>query len=141
MALGVTLSPSWEQAVVWGPGSWTHGSPRGYGSPPYGQVAPGNARTWPALRSLLHRNLVLKTHQPARWGQLQGMQEAGNGSIHDILSGVHSHPAIPRPHAVEVGEGRPCPQEPTLLEHQEGLRLSSGGWGVPQIIGGAEGLC
>ncbi|XP_023374295.1 crossover junction endonuclease MUS81 isoform X1 [Otolemur garnettii] len=31
------------------------------------QVVPGNARPWPALRSLLHRNLVLRTHQPARY--------------------------------------------------------------------------
>uniref|UniRef100_H0XWP5 Crossover junction endonuclease MUS81 n=1 Tax=Otolemur garnettii TaxID=30611 RepID=H0XWP5_OTOGA len=31
------------------------------------EVVPGNARPWPALRSLLHRNLVLRTHQPARY--------------------------------------------------------------------------
>nr|XP_010346641.2 crossover junction endonuclease MUS81 isoform X3 [Saimiri boliviensis boliviensis] len=31
------------------------------------KVAPGRARPWPALRSLLHRNLVLRTHQPARY--------------------------------------------------------------------------
>lgn len=30
-------------------------------------VAPGSARPWPALRSLLHRNLILRTHQPARY--------------------------------------------------------------------------
>lgn len=30
-------------------------------------VAPGSARPWPALRSLLHRNLVFRTHQPARY--------------------------------------------------------------------------
>ncbi|XP_078197554.1 structure-specific endonuclease subunit MUS81 isoform X14 [Callithrix jacchus] len=30
-------------------------------------VVPGSARPWPALRSLLHRNLVLRTHQPARY--------------------------------------------------------------------------
>ncbi|XP_047735359.1 crossover junction endonuclease MUS81 isoform X3 [Prionailurus viverrinus] len=29
------------------------------------RAAPGSARPWPALRSLLHRNLVLRTHQPA----------------------------------------------------------------------------
>uniref|UniRef100_A0A8C0R1F7 Crossover junction endonuclease MUS81 n=1 Tax=Canis lupus dingo TaxID=286419 RepID=A0A8C0R1F7_CANLU len=33
----------------------------------YGQVALGSTRPWPALRSLLHRNLVLRTHQPARY--------------------------------------------------------------------------
>nr|XP_060463249.1 crossover junction endonuclease MUS81 isoform X2 [Panthera onca] len=31
------------------------------------RAAPGSARPWPALRSLLHRNLVLRTHQPARY--------------------------------------------------------------------------
>ncbi|KAG8522612.1 LOW QUALITY PROTEIN: Crossover junction endonuclease MUS81, partial [Galemys pyrenaicus] len=31
------------------------------------KVASGSARSWPALRSLLHRNLVLRTHQPARY--------------------------------------------------------------------------
>ncbi|XP_077718571.1 structure-specific endonuclease subunit MUS81 isoform X2 [Canis aureus] len=30
------------------------------------RVALGSTRPWPALRSLLHRNLVLRTHQPAR---------------------------------------------------------------------------
>lgn len=40
-----------------------------------GQVAPGSTGPWPALRSLLHRNLVYRTHQPARWGQLQVVQD------------------------------------------------------------------
>ncbi|XP_037695956.1 crossover junction endonuclease MUS81 [Choloepus didactylus] len=31
------------------------------------RVAPGSARPWPALRSLLHKNLILRTHQPARY--------------------------------------------------------------------------
>ncbi|XP_016041736.2 crossover junction endonuclease MUS81 isoform X2 [Erinaceus europaeus] len=31
------------------------------------KVVPGPGRPWPALRSLLHRNLVLRTHQPARY--------------------------------------------------------------------------
>lgn len=39
------------------------------------QVAPGSTGPWPALRSLLHRNLVYRTHQPARWGQLQAVQD------------------------------------------------------------------
>ncbi|KAB0407497.1 hypothetical protein E2I00_007671, partial [Balaenoptera physalus] len=50
------------------------------------RVAPGSARPWPALRSLLHRNLVLRTQQPARWGELREMQEAGSGSRRDVLS-------------------------------------------------------
>ncbi|XP_034378733.1 structure-specific endonuclease subunit MUS81 isoform X2 [Arvicanthis niloticus] len=31
------------------------------------QVVPGSSRPWPALRGLLHRNLVLRTHRPARY--------------------------------------------------------------------------
>ncbi|KAM5248457.1 crossover junction endonuclease MUS81 [Ctenodactylus gundi] len=31
------------------------------------KAVPGSARPWPALRSLLHRSLVLRTHQPARY--------------------------------------------------------------------------
>lgn len=47
-----------------------------------GQVAPVSTGPWPALRSLLHRNLVYRTHQPARWGQLQAVQDrvVGGGS-------------------------------------------------------------
>lgn len=32
-----------------------------------GQAGPGNARPWPALRTLLSRNLILRTHHPARY--------------------------------------------------------------------------
>ncbi|XP_021494082.1 crossover junction endonuclease MUS81 isoform X2 [Meriones unguiculatus] len=31
------------------------------------RVVPGSSRPWPALRGLLHRNLVLRTHRPARY--------------------------------------------------------------------------
>lgn len=31
------------------------------------RVVPGISRPWPALRGLLHRNLVLRTHRPARY--------------------------------------------------------------------------
>ncbi|XP_048216752.1 crossover junction endonuclease MUS81 [Perognathus longimembris pacificus] len=31
------------------------------------KVASGNTQPWPALRGLLHRNLVLRTHRPARF--------------------------------------------------------------------------
>ncbi|XP_006860974.1 PREDICTED: crossover junction endonuclease MUS81 [Chrysochloris asiatica] len=31
------------------------------------KVAPGSTRPWPVLRALLHRNLVLRTQQPARY--------------------------------------------------------------------------
>ncbi|KAM4847414.1 structure-specific endonuclease subunit MUS81 isoform X2 [Urocitellus parryii] len=35
------------------------------------KVVPGNAQSWPALRSLLHRNLVLRTRQPARAAKME----------------------------------------------------------------------
>lgn len=31
------------------------------------RVVPGSSRPWPALRGLLHRNLILRTHRPARY--------------------------------------------------------------------------
>ncbi|XP_052570820.1 crossover junction endonuclease MUS81 isoform X4 [Peromyscus californicus insignis] len=31
------------------------------------RVVPGSSRPWPALRGLLHRNLVLRTHRPSRY--------------------------------------------------------------------------
>nr|AAL28066.1 MUS81 endonuclease [Mus musculus] len=31
------------------------------------RVVPGSSKPWPALRSLLHRNLILGTHRPARY--------------------------------------------------------------------------
>ncbi|KAM8818575.1 crossover junction endonuclease MUS81 [Rhynchonycteris naso] len=34
-------------------------------------MAPGRSQPWTALRSLLHRNLVLRTHQPARYSLTQ----------------------------------------------------------------------
>lgn len=35
---------------------------------------------WPALLLLLHRNLVLRTHQPARVGQTPRVRETGRES-------------------------------------------------------------
>lgn len=34
---------------------------------PISEVAPGSSKPWPALRGLLHRNLVLRTHRPSRY--------------------------------------------------------------------------
>ncbi|XP_041517366.1 crossover junction endonuclease MUS81 [Microtus oregoni] len=31
------------------------------------RVVPGSSKSWPALRGLLHRNLVLRTHRPSRY--------------------------------------------------------------------------
>ncbi|XP_008581557.1 PREDICTED: crossover junction endonuclease MUS81 isoform X3 [Galeopterus variegatus] len=53
------------------------------------RVAPKNAQSWPALRSLLHRNLVLRTHQPASGaseGEVQQpLLELGPGEYRVLL--------------------------------------------------------
>ncbi|CAD7679977.1 unnamed protein product [Nyctereutes procyonoides] len=50
----------WPMHWKWGP-SWQRCAQK---AP---RVALGSTRPWPTLRSLLHRNLVLRTHQPARY--------------------------------------------------------------------------
>lgn len=47
---------------------------------PCEQVAPGSAQPWPALRSLLHRNLVFRTHRPARWADNMGCRRGARGA-------------------------------------------------------------
>lgn len=44
------------------------------------RVAPGSAQPWPALRSLLHRNLVFRTHRPARWADNMGCRRGASGA-------------------------------------------------------------
>jgi hypothetical protein len=76
---------------------------------PYPQVASGSARPWPALRVLLHRNLVLRTHRPARYG-LDAVGKDG-GPCMAFLVGPSYHPAI-------SDLVPPSPQEPALLENR-----------------------
>lgn len=70
-------------------------------------VAPGSARPWPALRSLLHRNLVLRTHQPARYSLTpEGLELAQKLAESEGLSslnvGVEPEPEEPPGEAPEV---------------------------------------
>uniref|UniRef100_A0ABI7ZLZ2 Crossover junction endonuclease MUS81 n=1 Tax=Felis catus TaxID=9685 RepID=A0ABI7ZLZ2_FELCA len=68
-------------------------------------AAPGSARPWPALRSLLHRNLVLRTHQPARYSLTpEGLELAQKLAESEGLSSLN------------VGLG---PEEPPGAEPEE----------------------
>ncbi|XP_053755412.1 crossover junction endonuclease MUS81 isoform X2 [Panthera pardus] len=69
------------------------------------RAAPGSARPWPALRSLLHRNLVLRTHQPARYSLTpEGLELAQKLAESEGLSSLN------------VGLG---PEEPPGAEPEE----------------------
>lgn len=134
MALDLTLSPP-EAALPGRRSGMGHGDldTRQHQGPSKGllfcgQVAPGSTGPWPALRSLLHRNLVYRTHQPARWGQLQGGAgpSGGRGIVHDVLSGACSRLAILRSHNVEVGGGLASRSPIGGRGYQEGLRDQAG---------------
>ncbi|XP_057584415.1 crossover junction endonuclease MUS81 isoform X3 [Hippopotamus amphibius kiboko] len=79
------------------------------------RVAPGSARPWPALRSLLRRNLVLRTHQPAS-GTSEGsvqqpLLELGPGEYKVLL-------------CVDVGETKGAGHRPELLRELQRLHVT-----------------
>ncbi|XP_008062930.1 crossover junction endonuclease MUS81 [Carlito syrichta] len=89
------------------------------------RVAPGSARPWPALRSLLHRNLVLRTHQPARYSLTpQGLELAQKLAESEGLSSLDmgtgpneppgEEPAVPGAASAELGASEGGVQQPTL---------------------------
>lgn len=82
-------------------------------------VAPGNARTWPALRSLLHRNLVLRTHQPARYSLTsEGLELAQKLAESEALSSLN----------VGIGPEEPsaaAPEVPGLVSAELGASEGS----------------
>ncbi|XP_033612553.1 crossover junction endonuclease MUS81 isoform X7 [Fukomys damarensis] len=54
------------------------------------RIAPRSSRPWPALRSLLHRNLVLRTHQPARAGHRPEMlRELQRLHVNHVVRKLH----------------------------------------------------
>ncbi|XP_054426576.1 crossover junction endonuclease MUS81 isoform X2 [Pteronotus mesoamericanus] len=88
-------------------------------------VNPGNARPWPALRSLLHRNLVLRTHQPARYSLTpEGLELAqklaeseGLGSLNVGIGPEESpgeEPEVPGSASTELGASEGSVQRPPL---------------------------
>ncbi|XP_051001856.1 crossover junction endonuclease MUS81 [Acomys russatus] len=76
------------------------------------RVVPESSRPWPALRGLLHRNLVLRTHRPARYALTQeGLELAQKLAMSEGLSTPNTgiRPEAPR------GEDSAVP-EATLSE-------------------------
>ncbi|XP_012392927.2 crossover junction endonuclease MUS81 isoform X2 [Orcinus orca] len=89
------------------------------------RVAPGSARPWPALRSLLHRNLVLRTQQPARYSLTpeglelaQKLAESEGLSLLSVGSGPEEppgeEPAVPGAASAELGASEGNVQQPPL---------------------------
>ncbi|XP_022261350.1 crossover junction endonuclease MUS81 isoform X7 [Canis lupus familiaris] len=79
------------------------------------RVALGSTRPWPALRSLLHRNLVLRTHQPASGASEGSVQqlplELGPGEYRVLL-------------CVDVGEAKGAGHKPKLLLELQRLHVT-----------------
>ncbi|XP_075401493.1 structure-specific endonuclease subunit MUS81 [Tenrec ecaudatus] len=64
-------------------------------------MASESARPWPALRSLLHRNLVFRTHQPARYSLTpEGLELAQKLAEAEGLSSLPVGPGPEEPSAV-----------------------------------------
>ncbi|XP_060014571.1 crossover junction endonuclease MUS81 isoform X2 [Lagenorhynchus albirostris] len=89
------------------------------------RVAPGSARPWPALRSLLHRNLILRTQQPARYSLTpeglelaQKLAESEGLSLLSVGSGPEEppgeEPAVPGAASAELGASEGNVQQPPL---------------------------
>ncbi|XP_065738610.1 crossover junction endonuclease MUS81 [Phocoena phocoena] len=88
-------------------------------------VTPGSARPWPALRSLLHRNLVLRTQQPARYSLTpeglelaQKLAESEGLSLLSVGSGPEEppgeEPAVPGAASAKLGASEGNVQQPPL---------------------------
>ncbi|CAK6449745.1 unnamed protein product [Pipistrellus nathusii] len=88
-------------------------------------VAPGSTGPWPALRSLLHRNLVCRTHQPARYSLTpQGLELAQQLAAAEGLSSLSvragseepsgEEPEVPGPALAELGAREGSAQQPPL---------------------------
>ncbi|XP_025734075.1 crossover junction endonuclease MUS81 isoform X1 [Callorhinus ursinus] len=88
-------------------------------------VAPGSTRPWPALRSLLHRNLVLRTHRPARYSLTpEGLELAQKLAEPEGLSSLNvdigpeqppgEEPEVPGAASAELGASEGSVQQPPL---------------------------
>ncbi|XP_040495367.1 crossover junction endonuclease MUS81 isoform X1 [Ursus maritimus] len=89
------------------------------------RVAPGSTRPWPALRSLLYRNLVLRTHRPARYSLTpEGLELAQKLAESEGLSSLNvdigpeeppgEEPEVPGAAAAELGASEGSDQQPPL---------------------------
>ncbi|KAM9220409.1 crossover junction endonuclease MUS81 isoform 2-T2 [Dugong dugon] len=89
------------------------------------RVAPANVRPWPALRSLLNRNLVLRAHQPARYSlTLEGLELAQKLAESEGLSSLNAgtgpeepareEPEVPGAASAKLGASEGGVQQPPL---------------------------
>ncbi|KAM4847415.1 structure-specific endonuclease subunit MUS81 isoform X3 [Urocitellus parryii] len=89
------------------------------------KVVPGNAQSWPALRSLLHRNLVLRTRQPARYSLTpeglelaQKLAESESLSLLNVGTGPEKpsgeESAVPGAASAELGASEGGVHQPLL---------------------------
>uniref|UniRef100_A0A8D2C805 Crossover junction endonuclease MUS81 n=1 Tax=Sus scrofa TaxID=9823 RepID=A0A8D2C805_PIG len=89
------------------------------------RVAPGSAQPWPALRSLLHRNLVFRTHRPARYSLTpEGLELAQRLAESEGLSSLNvgtapeespgEEPEVPGAASAELGASEGSDEQPAL---------------------------
>ncbi|KAK2500072.1 hypothetical protein MC885_010472 [Smutsia gigantea] len=89
------------------------------------KVALGSARPWSALRSLLQRNLVLRTHKPARYsltpeGLELAQKLAESEGLSSLTVGIGSEqppgeePEVPGAASTELGASKGSIQQPPL---------------------------
>ncbi|XP_013369303.1 PREDICTED: crossover junction endonuclease MUS81 isoform X3 [Chinchilla lanigera] len=89
------------------------------------RIASRSSRPWPALRSLLQRNLVLRTHQPARYSLTpeglelaQKLAESERLSLLNVGTGPKKppveEPALPGAALAELGASEAGVQQPQL---------------------------
>ncbi|XP_032735376.1 crossover junction endonuclease MUS81 isoform X1 [Lontra canadensis] len=89
------------------------------------RVAPGSTRPWPALRSLLHRNLVLRSHRPARYSlTAEGLELARKLAESEGLSSLDidirseeppgEEPEVPGAASAKLGASEGSVQQPPL---------------------------
>lgn len=95
------------------------------------RMVPGSSRPWPALRGLLHRNLVLRTHHPARYSLTpEGLELAQKLAESEGLSSL----------STGLGPEEPSGEEPAAASvelspsevgvQQPSLELRSGGYRI-----------
>ncbi|XP_063083612.1 crossover junction endonuclease MUS81 isoform X2 [Cavia porcellus] len=89
------------------------------------RIAPQSSQSWPALRSLLQRNLVLRTHQPARYSLTpeglelaQKLVESEGLGLLNVGTGPKElpgeKPALPEAALAEPGASEVGVQQPLL---------------------------
>ncbi|XP_063142923.1 crossover junction endonuclease MUS81 isoform X6 [Rattus norvegicus] len=92
------------------------------------RVVPESSRPWPALRGLLHRNLVLRTHRPARYALTpeglelaQKLAEAeGLSTLNTAFQPEEHHEESPVPEAIL---SEPAGHRPEMLRELQRLRV------------------